>query len=373
MPWIDHCLSIRGGALSGAASSLRCHPVQRAVAEGKYRTPFLQGFISLSKFKQMCRVVSLSGICCYVPGVLAAALSEHFYEEAPEAVLAYWTDEKLRAVNDKGDVPIKPPVADPLDSDGDAWERIGASPPGLGRLFFVRPNGQDASCTATVVEAASSDVIVTAMHCLHTRSEQGDDAWSDRLLFLPAFRDGAGPQGRYTIRRLVAPEGALESEQDGAFLQARASSEGAKVGDVAGQQAIRFDAPLTAGPRITFGYPVWANAYGILPPPPPYDLGNPEYSGQRLAYCATQRPVINGCKAFGSDIDREWGMPCVQGPGSSGGPAMIDFDFDTGLGTVVGTNNMGVVVDERANLCANPLDEAGREAFEYINRTSPRG
>ncbi|MCS4295948.1 hypothetical protein M2375_004198 [Comamonas sp. BIGb0152] len=324
----------------------------------------------LAKLQQISRAVSLAGICCYAPGVLAAGVFEHVYAEAPDAVLAYWTDEKLLAVNDKGDAPLKPPVPDPLNSDGDAWEGTGAWPAGVGRLFFVRPGGQDASCTATVVESASRDVLVTAMHCLHALSAQGAGEWSSHLLFLPAFRDGTGPQGRYTIRRLVAPPGALEFERDGAFLQARANSDGDSVGDIAGQQAIRFDAPPTAGPRITFGYPVWANAYGILPPPPPYELANPEYSGQRLAYCATQRTVLNGCKAFGSDVDREWGMPCVQGPGSSGGPAMIDFDFGTGRGTVVGTNNMGVIVDERANLCANALDDAGREAFEYISRTS---
>lgn len=335
------------------------------------RYPFWMVLMN-DQFKQICRVVGLVGMGCYAPGVLAAPVFERIYNEAPDAVLAYWTDEKLLAVEDKGNVPIKPPVADPLNSDGDAWEGNGAEPLGVGRLFFVRPNGQDASCTATVVDSASGDVMVTAMHCLHDRTEQGIDEWSSYLLFLPAFRDGTGPQGRYPIKRLVAPGSTLDAERDGAFLQALASSEGDIVGDVAGQQGIRFDAPPSLGPRISFGYPVSANAYGILPPPPPYELGNPEYSGQRLAYCATQRTVLNGCKAFGSDIDREWGMPCVQGPGSSGGPAMIDFDFDTGRGTVVGTNNMGVIVEERANACAGALDDAAREAFEYITRTSNR-
>ncbi len=365
MPSMNHGLSTGSGRLNAAG-----HRIEADVLQKKYRLLFSQWDTRLSKLKQMCRVVGLSGICCYASSVLAAGVSEHFYDETPEAVLAYWTDERLLAVNDKGDAPIKPPVAEPLNSDGDAWERIGAPPAGVGRLFFVRPNGQDASCTATVVESASRDVLVTAMHCLHARTESGADEWSSHLLFLPAFSDGIGPQGRYTIRRLVAPEGALESERDGAFLQARASSEGARVGDIAGQQAIRCDVPPTQGPRISLGYPVWANAYGVLPPPPPYELGSHEYSGQRLAYCAPPRKPLNGCKAFGSDTDREWGMPCVQGPGSSGGPAMVDFDFVTGQGIVVGTHNMGVIVDERANLCANPLDGAGREAFDYIQSTS---
>lgn len=326
----------------------------------------------IDPFKQICCAVGIFGACCYAPGALATPIFERIYDEAPDAVLAYWTDEKLRAVDDKGDVPIKPPVADPLNSDGDAWEGVGAWPVGVGRLFLVLPNGQDGACTATVVDSASRDVIVTAVHCLHVRTEQGVDDWSSHLLFVPAFRDGTGPQGRYPIRRMVAPQDALDGERDVAFLQALTSSDGGIVGDVAGQQAIRFDAPPAMGPRISFGYPVSANAYGILPPPPPFELGNPEYSGQRLAYCSTQRPVLNGCKAFGSDVDREWGMPCVQGSGSSGGPAMIDFDFDTGRGTVVGTNNMGVIIEERANACAGALDDAAHEAFEYITRTSNR-
>lgn len=298
---------------------------------------------------------------------------EHVYTESAEQVLAYWTVEKLTAVPDKGDVPHKPPVPDPLASDGDAWKGTGPFPAGVGRLMMRRHGGQDASCTATVLDSPDGNVLTTAFHCLAVPAQDNQPEWSTHLLFIPAFSDGNAPHGKFPVRRMVAPAAALAGNSDTAFLEVDPTPAGIPVAAAAGSQAIRFDALDWAGPRITFGYPVSANGYGMLPPPPPFDYGNPEYSGQRLAYCATQRPLLNGCKPHGGEEILEWGLPCVQGPGASGGPAMIDFDFDTGRGTVVGVNNMGVIVEERSNLCASAMNEGSWDAYHYISsQAAPR-
>lgn len=311
----------------------------------------------------------------FAPSLVSASpagLLVHVYAEPPEEVLAYWTQARLDAVPDKGNVPHKSAGSDPLESDGDAWTGTGPMPPGVGRLMLLHPSGKPSGCTATVIDSPHGNVLATAFHCLTTLTDEGQiEAWSSHLMFIPSFHDGVGPHGMFPIRRMAAPAGSLSGTLDTAFLEAAPAAGGASVASIAGSQAILFDVAASAGPRVTFGYPASANGYGILPPPGPFEFGNAEYSGQRLAYCATQRPVLNGCKAFGNDRILEWGLQCVQGPGSSGGPAMVDFDFDSGLGTVVGVNNMGVIVDGRATLCSSPMNEDAQAAYQYISQRRP--
>lgn len=309
-------------------------------------------------------VLHLGCMVTISPGVAAAetpTLMERIYTESRESVLAYWTDERLRAVPDKGEIPLKPPSADPLNSDGDAWEGTGRFPAGVGRLFFISWQGTDASCTATAVDSPAGDVLVTALHCLHALAEDNASLWSSHLLFVPAFRDGKAPLGRYVAHRMVAP---LDVVQDTAMLQVLPNEDGRSVGSVAGTQAIRFDVPAWASPRVDLGYPVSANGYGILPPPAPYEFGNAEYSGQRLAYCSTSRATLGKCESFGGFA--AWGSQCVQGPGSSGGPSLVDFDFDTGKGIVAGVHSHGVIMQGRAAGCKAPLEERSAQAYRYI-------
>ncbi|GAB3047123.1 peptidase [Stenotrophomonas tumulicola] len=297
---------------------------------------------------------------------MAGTPIERVYTESPQTVLAYWTDEKLRAVRDKGDAPIKPPGTDPFNSDGDAWEGTGPFPAGVGRLLFVAPNGKDSSCTATAIDSPAGNVLVTAFHCLEGPDEGHISGWSSKLLFLPGFHDGATPLGRYPIHRMVASDDVLDIWRDTAFLQAHPGADGRSVAEAAGEQAIRFDIPESASPRINFGYPASSNGYGIIPPPGPREFGNREYSGQRLAYCATQRTALSQCEGVGNGPPVGWGFHCVQGPGSSGGPSLIDFNFDTGKGVIVGVHSNGVIMDGRAAACAAHLEEHAAKAYQYV-------
>ncbi|QUC62886.1 trypsin-like peptidase domain-containing protein [Streptomyces sp. A2-16] len=64
----------------------------------------------------------------------------------------------------------------------------------VGALF----DGKQHVCTASVVRSPHRDLIVTAAHCL-------DD--SDDLVFVPGYRAGAAPYGRWKVRKRYLPEG----------------------------------------------------------------------------------------------------------------------------------------------------------------------
>ncbi|MBA0449569.1 trypsin-like serine peptidase [Stenotrophomonas maltophilia] len=319
-----------------------------------------------------------AAICMAIAACIATSaraqsgdLVERWMDTSQEEVLTYWTNEKLAAVPDKGDVPTKPPGQDPLQTDGDPWWGTGPHPAGVGRLFLVRPDGKDASCTATVVDSPGGDVLLTALHCLALLDELGAVHWSSHLLYVPLFQNGTAPLGKYPIRRIVTPQASISGVLDTGFLQTHADASGQGPAHRTGSQAIRFDQRPAVGPRVSFGYPVSANGIGLIPPTPWYEFGNPEYTGQQLAYCATARVELSGCRPFGSDRILQWGLACVQGPGSSGGPVLEDFDFDSGRGIVVGVNSMGVVNDGRAHLCSAETESLAERAYRYIQQQTP--
>ncbi|WP_146146986.1 trypsin-like serine peptidase [Stenotrophomonas maltophilia] len=320
---------------------------------------------------RMALGIAITACATFPTTASAGDLVEHWLETSQEEVLAYWTNQRLAAVPDKGEAAIKPPGQDPLQTDGDPWRGTGPYPAGVGRLFLTRPDGKDASCTATVVDSLGGDILVTAWHCLAQLDEHGAVHWSRHILFAPIFENGTAPLGKYPVRRIVAPQASISGALDTSFLQTHTDASGQGPAHHAGSQAIRFDERPAAGPRVTFGYPVSANGIGLIPPTPWYEFGNPEYTGQQLAYCATARVELSPCRPLGSEKILQWGLACVQGPGSSGGPVLEQFDFDSGHGIVVGVNSMGVVNDGRAHLCSAETEALAERAYWYIQQHTP--
>jgi V8-like Glu-specific endopeptidase len=251
---------------------------------------------------------------------------------AQDAVLAYWTPERIAALT-------TPPAQVPAVSkpDGAPWTRANALPRTVGRLFFT-DHGEDSSCTATVIDSDNRSTAVTAAHCVHNTDLIGENnEWSTRVLFIPGYRDGKAPYGKFVGRVSVASSTWLHNDQidpgysayDQAFVVLSPNAAGQLVQDaVRTAQRIGFDPP---GGRTVyqFGYPR-ASADAARE-------GLPEYTGERLAYCTGTAVEVQD-----SDEPRgQWGTNCVMGGGSSGGPRMTNFDVRTGLGTVVGDNSWG--------------------------------
>ncbi|WP_344929970.1 hypothetical protein [Saccharopolyspora gregorii] len=243
------------------------------------------------------------------------------------AVQDYWTPERIAALT--GTPSDNPPVAGP---DGAPWTSGNAPSRNVGRLFFT-DHGEDASCTATVVEADDRSTIVTAGHCVHNTDLLGEDGrWTEHVLFIPGYRDGKAPFGRFTGRVGFADETWLHNDQqhgevygphDQAFVVLNPDERGRRPVDVIGvAQRIGFDEP-GAGAATSFGYPRASSD--------PARDGLPEYIGERLAHCwgtAAEAPGAPG----------RWGVPCTMGGGASGGPRISGLSPETGVGAVVGIN-----------------------------------
>jgi V8-like Glu-specific endopeptidase len=107
-------------------------------------------------------------------------------------------------------------------------------------------------CTASVVHSPHRDLIVTAAHCLDD-GDGGSAGGGDSLVFVPGYRDGRAPYGRWRVTRRALPEG-WDEDSDVAFaVVARRGGRG--VEDVVG--ANRFTAGTATGATAVTvtGYP----------------------------------------------------------------------------------------------------------------------
>ncbi|MFB9902357.1 trypsin-like serine peptidase [Allokutzneria oryzae] len=240
-----------------------------------------------------------------------------------QAIRDYWTPERIAALPT---IPPsgKPPVDGP---DGSGWYGGGDVTKTVGRLFFTE-QGEDASCTATIVRSANGNTAVTGGHCVHNFNLIGEDPhWMDNLYFVPGFRDGTMPHGGFVPRLVITSRTWVEvpesSAHDQAFLVLNPGIDGRSAAETVGAgQEIAFDVPGAREAR-EFGYPRGASQPG--------HQGRPEFTGKRLAQC--WGPAVENPGGAG-----QFGVPCDMGGGSSGGPRFTGFDVNAGRGTVVGVN-----------------------------------
>ncbi|WUD71320.1 peptidase [Streptomyces sp. NBC_00510] len=287
------------------------------------------------------------------PSTTAVAVHDQAVTRAErQAVLDYWTPERIAALT-------QPSSGNPSKSgpDGAPWTGRSALGRTVGRLFFT-DHGEDSSCTATVVESANGSTVVTAGHCVNNTDLIGEDnQWTRNVLFVPGYRDGRAPYGRFTGRLGVVAPTWLENDQqhgevygayDQAFVVLDTDARGRTVQAAVGAaQRIGFDRP---GDRRVhqFGYPRAASD--------PEREGLPEYTGERLAYCTGRAEQVVGTPEYPA-AKGLWGTECIMGGGSSGGPRIAGLDPESGLGTVVGDNSEGGRLDASGNAC-DPWDPA---------------
>ena len=67
--------------------------------------------------------------------------------------------------------------------------------------IFARDRGGSYTCSGTVVNSRSNNILFTAAHCVRTKRW----GWARRLIFIPAYEDGAAPRGRWDWKTLYVP------------------------------------------------------------------------------------------------------------------------------------------------------------------------
>lgn len=245
-------------------------------------------------------------------------------------VAAYWTEERMAAAKPyegpqpDADGPPKPASGstsstDPfgkIDPVGPKDASSGASTMPDGILFFDSPDGPS-SCSASVVNAPSKRVLVTAGHCVYGASADGQGFWMTNMVFVPGYdgtAEDAAPAGVWTARSLRTFDAWIENTtdytNDVGFVTLNDGGDATQpVADAVGAHGLAWGGSHDFQATI-HGYPSNQSAPG----------GN---------------PVMRECKD-GVIEESSMGMVdgCDFGFGASGGPWLHSYDASASLGRV---------------------------------------
>ncbi len=207
------------------------------------------------------------------------------------------------------------------------WTADGAVTKTIGRVFFSI-GSDDVTCSASVVTAAIADLVVTAAHCVAPEGRTRVRNWT----FVPGYKDGVTPYGKWAARELTATPGWMNSRgedlsEDVGFARLRTLG-GRHIADVVGSNGIAFNGEV--GNSVSaFGYPAAS----------PFD-------GSSLYFCSGQ---IRSDSVEPTRTDL--GLGCTMNQGSSGGPWMVNVSPELG-GVIVSVNSFGY--DELPNVLFGP-------------------
>ena len=171
-----------------------------------------------------------------------------------------------------------------------------------GKVFFT-DNGVNYVCSGTALASANESVVWTAGHCVN----EGPGDYFTNWMFVPAYRDGLQPLGKWTARELLTTPG---WQQGGDFSFDLGA---AKVSpDASGTTLTRA---LTGGRVPAFNYTRSQryNAYG-------YPAASP-FNGQRLWMCDS-----TVTRTDTSANPATMGIACNMTGGSSGGGWLVPAD-----------------------------------------------
>lgn len=223
----------------------------------------------------------------------------HLSEESSEKVIRYWTPERMRqavpAPRASRPVPAAKPAKGGETSSATSIEVPQPYPSAFGKVFFTDNSGVNYVCSGTAVLSANESVVWTAGHCVN----EGPGAFYKNFLFVPAYRDGAAPYGKFAASSLLTTSGWQASGEWGVDLGAAVvatNAAGQTLSDAVAEAPLVFGAPRNQAYRL-YGYPAAKR-----------------FSGQRMRVCDTSW-LMDDTFATPDTM----GASCDMTGGSSGG------------------------------------------------------
>jgi V8-like Glu-specific endopeptidase len=239
-----------------------------------------------------------------VSGSSPAAITRTVSKAAQDAAHSFWTQARMESATPVGQATrqgapattAKPPpgIPNPIHFNG---------VPTVGALFFTTGT-QAHFCTASAVDSATLNLILTAAHCVYGTSP------ATNIAYVPEWHSGVSPYGSWPVQTITVAAGWKQSQSPGldfAFLAVSPPPGTSKPLEL-----------VTGGLRLAvdamYAHPIYVIGYNDTSARP---IGCATHSfkfrpGQMEFYC-----------------NRFW-------DGTSGGPWILHFNKVTGSGTVFG-------------------------------------
>ena len=211
-------------------------------------------------------------------------------------VARYWTAKRMQeAVPADRGLSRAHPAAKPGGGaqPGASFEAPQPYPSMHGKVFFT-DSGVNYVCSGTAIASINESVVWTAGHCVN----EGPGGFYTNFMFVPAYRNGSEPYGRFTATQLLTTSGWESSGNYGVDLGAAVvgtNSSGQSLNDAASGRSLVFNSTRNQRYQL-IGYP----AAG-------------KFNGQRMRICDTQWALND------TTTPQTMGVRCDMTGGSSGG------------------------------------------------------
>jgi hypothetical protein len=252
-------------------------------------------------------------VCAVTASVAHAKPVVHNGKQTPSEVVSYWTDERMQNAKPAKRVAGQSPKAKPGGSSPATSTEVPLPYPSAeGKVFFT-DSGVNYVCSGSALLSTNESVVWTAGHCVN----DGPGDFHTNFMFVPAYRDGAAPYGRFAAPTLLTTSGWRNSGEFGVDLGAAVvgtNESGQSLTDAVAELPAVFNSPRQQNYRV-YGYPAAR-----------------KFSGQRMYVCNTA-PTWTDSSATPATM----GVPCDMTGGSSGG----GWVAGTGTGAVASVVSYG--------------------------------
>jgi V8-like Glu-specific endopeptidase len=226
---------------------------------------------------------------------------------AQAAASGFWTVARMRSATAAGTASpqtLTSPAADPTPPPGTPDSVYFNGVPTVGALFFTTGT-QEHFCTASVVDSATLDLVLTAAHCVY-----GSSGPASNVVYVPQWHQGVSPYGAWPVKTITVASAWKQSRDpdvDFAFL--------AVTPPAGTHKPVQL---VTGGLRLGINTP-----YSQAITPIGYNN-----TDDRPIKCATRSLKFEPTQI-------EFYCNNYQ-DGTSGGPWITHFNPKTGTGTVIG-------------------------------------
>jgi hypothetical protein len=219
----------------------------------------------------------------------------HHNNQTADEVVRYWTPARMQNAKPAERLVGRSPKAKPGSGAGTSVEVTLPYPSAHGKVFFTSNSGTNYVCSGTALASTNESVVWTAGHCVN----EGPGDFYTNFLFVPAYRDGAAPYGRFAAPTLLTTSGWQESGEFGVDVGAGVvgtNESGLSLADAVAERPIVFNSARNQSYQL-YGYPAAR-----------------KFNGQRMRVCNTAWLMDDT-----STTPFTMGVPCDMTGGSSGG------------------------------------------------------
>ena len=220
----------------------------------------------------------------------------HKNKESRGQVVRYWTAERMKkAVPAERSRQAKPSGSSSATTSASSFESPLPYPSAHGKVFFTSNSGVNYVCSGSALVSTNKSVVWTAGHCVN----EGPGAFYKNFLFVPAYRDGSAPYGKFAGPTLLTTSGWQTQGEYGVDVGAAVvgiNGSGQSLADAVAERSIVFNSVRNQSYKL-YGYPAAKR-----------------FNGQRMRVCDT---AWSRNDTFATPDTM--GVPCDMTGGSSGG------------------------------------------------------